>query len=76
MALIKVNGLIIVPDKVTMIERKTGQRTTDDGHMEDYTGITIHFDGGGRKWIDDPTATMIEDAFEHYDSKAYSELPY
>ncbi len=74
--LIRVNGLTIVPDKVTMIERKTGQRVTDNGDIEDFDGINIHFVGGGRKWIDDPTATLVEDAFAHYDSKAYSELPY
>jgi len=68
MALIKVNGITINPEKVTMLARKSGQRWSDKAHdIVNYSGVTVHFDAGGKKWIEDPTAEMIEAAFEDWD---------
>jgi hypothetical protein len=75
MKLIKVNGLTIVPEHVAMLERKSGKRFDDDMQdITDYAGINIYFTGGGRKWVYEPTASMIEAAFENYDRS--DELPY
>jgi hypothetical protein len=68
MALIKVNGHTINPEKITMLARKSGERWSDEANdIEHYSGITVHFDAGGKKWIEDPTAEMIEAAFEDWD---------
>ena len=66
MALIKVNGCTINPEKIACIERKTGERYMG-GQREVYSGIGITFDAGGYKWIEDPTAEQIEAAFEDWD---------
>lgn len=71
MALIKVNGYKIDPDKIGMIERIHSERSNGD-----FDGIRIVFAAGGSHVIPDPDGFDIEMAFEHYDSKAYSELPY
>ncbi len=68
MALIKVNGHTINPEKISMLERKSGWRFVDGTQrMEDYAGISILFAGGGRAFVDEPEATMIEAAFEDWD---------
>jgi hypothetical protein len=68
MSLIKVNSFTINPEKVSMLERKSGRRFVDGtGRMEDYSGISILFAGGGRAFIDEPEAAMIEAAFEDWD---------
>lgn len=68
MALIKVNGCTINPEKVTMLARQEGRHWSDEAHdIVNYSGITVHFDAGGKQWIEDPTAEMIESAFEDWD---------
>lgn len=69
MALVKVNGSILIdPEKVTMLERKTGRRYDDkSGKFENYSGVTIHFNAGGRTFVEDPVAEQIEAAFEDWD---------
>lgn len=74
--LIKVNGYTINPDKVGMLKRTEGTRHLDGGKSERFSGITIVFAAGNSRFIEDPEGREIEDAFEHYDGKAYSELPY
>ena len=57
MALIKVNGCTINPEKVTMLSRTEGRHWSDEAHdIVNYSGIIVHFDAGGKQWIDDPTA--------------------
>lgn len=68
MALIKVNGCTINPEKVTMLARESRPRWNDETRKADsISGIMVHFDAGGRKWFEEPTATMIEAAFEDWD---------
>jgi hypothetical protein len=68
MALIKVNGLMVNPEKVTMLERKSGRRYSDKiGNFENYAGVIVHFDAGGHTFIEEPDAAMLEAAFESWD---------
>lgn len=66
MALIKVNGLTINPEKIACIERKSGERYVG-GRPEVYNGIGITFDAGGYKWIEGLDADKVQAAFEDYD---------
>ena len=68
MALIKVNGCTINPEKISMLERKSGRRWSDErGNFESYAGVLVHFDAGGHTFIEEPEAAMIEAAFEDWD---------
>jgi hypothetical protein len=66
MALIKVNGFTINPEKIACIERKTGERYMG-GQREVYSGIGITFDAGGYKWIEGIDADKVQAAFEDWD---------
>lgn len=68
MALIKINGCTVNPEKISMLVRKEGTRWSEDAHdIVNYSGVTVHFDAGGHKWIEDPTAEMLEAALEDWD---------
>jgi hypothetical protein len=72
---IKVLAYTINPALVGMIERKSGERYVGS-QREVFSGIGIVFVGGGYKWIEDPDAKAIEEAFARYDGIQASELPY
>ena len=68
MALIKVAGMVINFDKVAMIERSAGRRWSDtQKEFVHQGGILIHFDAGGKTFVEYPAAEQIESAFEEWD---------
>lgn len=76
--IIKVNGYTIDPEKVAMLDRTTRREFSDAAHdFVTTTGIYMRFSAGGAKWVADPEARFVEDAFERFDfGKTEDYLPY